>query len=210
MTDATSGTEGALAGVRIADFGRVLAAPYATMLLADMGADVIKVEGPAGDDTRTWMPPVDAQGVSTYFLGVNRNKRSIALNLKDDADAAVARRLAGRADIVIENFRPGGLARFGLGYDDVAAAVLDPHLVLPGELVGEVAQACGGLLTAEGLLLLVLEEVLAHGTDGSRWAGCARRTGPGAADAGARAGQRDVAGARAGSSSRWISKPGAR
>jgi crotonobetainyl-CoA:carnitine CoA-transferase CaiB-like acyl-CoA transferase len=92
------------------------------MLLADMGADVIKVEGPTGDDTRTWMPPVDPHGVSTYYLGVNRNKRSIALDLKDDADAAVARRLAQRADIMIENFRPGALARFGLGYDDVTAA----------------------------------------------------------------------------------------
>jgi crotonobetainyl-CoA:carnitine CoA-transferase CaiB-like acyl-CoA transferase len=113
---------GPLDGLVVADFSRILAGPYATMLLADMGADVIKVEGPAGDDTRTWMPPVDAQGVSTYFLGVNRNKRSIALDLKDDADVAVARRLAARADIMIENFRPGGLARFGLGYDDVSAA----------------------------------------------------------------------------------------
>ena len=113
---------GPLDGLVVADFSRILAGPYATMLLADMGADVIKVEGPAGDDTRTWMPPVDERGVSTYFLGVNRNKRSIALDLKDDADAAVARRLAARADIMIENFRPGGLARFGLGYDDVAAA----------------------------------------------------------------------------------------
>src|SRR5215207_9649460 len=104
---------GPLDGLVVADFSRILAGPYATMLLADMGADVIKVEGPTGDDTRTWLPPVDAQGVSTYYLGVNRNKRSIALDLKDAADAAVARRLAARADIMIENFRPGALARFG-------------------------------------------------------------------------------------------------
>ncbi len=113
---------GPLDGLVVADFSRILAGPYATMLLADMGADVIKVEGPAGDDTRTWMPPVDGHGVSTYYLGVNRNKRSIALDLKDESDVAVARRLAARADIMIENFRPGGLVRFGLDYDTVAAA----------------------------------------------------------------------------------------
>src|SRR3954466_11324357 len=90
------------------------------MLLADMGADVVKVESPGGDDTRTWVPPV-RDGISTYFLGVNRNKRSVALDLKDAADVALARELAGRADVVLENFKPGGLDRFGLGYDDVVA-----------------------------------------------------------------------------------------
>ena len=79
----------------MADFSRILAGPYATMLLADLGAEVIKVEGPGGDDTRTWMPPV-RDGVSTYYLGINRNKRSIALDLKDRDDLAVAQR-AGRA-----------------------------------------------------------------------------------------------------------------
>src|SRR4051812_31040486 len=111
---------GPLAGLLVADFSRILAGPYATMLLADLGADVVKVEGPGGDDTRTWMPPV-RDGVSTYYLGINRNKRSIALDLTDPADRDVARRLAGRADVLIENFRPGGLARFGLDYDSVAA-----------------------------------------------------------------------------------------
>ena len=111
---------GPLDGVLVADFSRILAGPYATMLLADLGADVVKVEGPGGDDTRTWTPPV-RDGVSTYYLGVNRNKRSIALDLKDDADVRVARTLAARADVVIENFRPGGLTRFGLDYDAVAA-----------------------------------------------------------------------------------------
>ena len=73
---------GPLAGLLVADFSRILAGPYATMLLADLGAEVVKVEGPGGDDTRTWLPPV-RDGVSTYYLGVNRNKRSVALDLKD-------------------------------------------------------------------------------------------------------------------------------
>ncbi|WP_127504867.1 CaiB/BaiF CoA transferase family protein [Actinoplanes solisilvae] len=111
---------GPLAGLLVADFSRILAGPYATMLLADLGAQVVKVEGPAGDDTRTWMPPV-RDDVSTYYLGINRNKRSIALDLKVSADLADAQELARRADIMIENFRPGGLARFGLDYDTVSA-----------------------------------------------------------------------------------------
>ncbi len=111
---------GPLAGLLVADFSRILAGPYATMLLADLGAEVIKVESPGGDDTRTWMPP-ERDGVSTYYLGVNRNKRSIALDLKDAGDRAAAQELARRADVLIENMRPGGLARFGLDYDAVAA-----------------------------------------------------------------------------------------
>ncbi|MFF5085219.1 CaiB/BaiF CoA transferase family protein [Actinoplanes sp. NPDC000266] len=112
---------GPLNGLLVADFSRILAGPYATMLLADLGAQVIKVEGPGGDDTRTWMPPT-RDGVSTYYLGINRNKRSIALDLKDPDDLAAARELARRADVMIQNFRPGGLARFGLDYESVAAA----------------------------------------------------------------------------------------
>jgi len=108
-----------LAGLLVADFSRVLAGPYATMLLADLGAEVVKVESPQGDETRTWMPP-QRDGVSTYYLGINRGKRSVALDLRDEADAAVARELAGRADVLIENFKPGGLARFGLDYRSVA------------------------------------------------------------------------------------------
>ena len=111
---------GPLAGIVVADFSRILAGPYATMLLADLGAEVIKVESPGGDDTRTWMPPV-RDGISTYYLAVNRNKRSIALDLKDEEDRALAQELARRADVFIENFKPGGLDRFGLGYDSVAA-----------------------------------------------------------------------------------------
>lgn len=113
--------KGPLDGLLVADFSRILAGPYATMLLADLGAEVIKVEGPGGDDTRTWMPPV-RDGVSTYYLGINRNKRSIALDLKDPDDRAAAQELARRADVLIENMRPGGLTRFGLDYDTVSAA----------------------------------------------------------------------------------------
>ncbi|HET9973763.1 MAG TPA: CoA transferase [Streptosporangiaceae bacterium] len=119
MTEAQA--KGPLAGLLVADFSRILAGPYSTMLLADMGAEVVKVEGPGGDDTRTWQPPV-RDGVSTYYLGVNRNKRSVRLDLKDPGDLALARELARRADVFIENFKPGGLARFGLDYDAVAAA----------------------------------------------------------------------------------------
>jgi crotonobetainyl-CoA:carnitine CoA-transferase CaiB-like acyl-CoA transferase len=110
---------GPLAGLLVADFSRILAGPYSTMLLADLGAEVIKVEGPGGDDTRTWQPPV-RDGISTYYLSVNRNKRSIALNLRDPEDLAAAHELARRADIFIENFKPGGLARFGLDYEAVS------------------------------------------------------------------------------------------
>ena len=110
-----------LAGLVVADCSRILAGPYATMLLADMGAEVIKVESPIGDDTRTWMPPVRDE-VSTYYLSINRNKKSIVLDLKDADDLAAAQRLAARADIVIENFRPGLMARFGLDYESVSAA----------------------------------------------------------------------------------------
>src|SRR6476646_2471059 len=119
MPDLTSHT-GPLAGLVVADLSRILAGPYATMLLADLGAEVVQVEGPRGDDTSPWRPPVrdlDGEEVSTYYLGVNRNKRSIALDFKDADDLVVARRLTERADVVIENFRPGALRRFGLDYD---------------------------------------------------------------------------------------------
>jgi crotonobetainyl-CoA:carnitine CoA-transferase CaiB-like acyl-CoA transferase len=119
-TDGAGGTgRGPLSGLVVADFSRILAGPYATMLLADLGAEVIKVESPGGDDTRTWAPPV-RDGVSTYYLGVNRNKRSVALDLTDPADVAAARELARRADVLVENFKPGGLARFGLDHSTVS------------------------------------------------------------------------------------------
>ena len=117
----------ALAGVRVLDFTRVLAGPFCTMILADMGADVIKVESLDGDETRQWGPPFDAQGRSAYYLSVNRNKRSLTLNLKSDAGRQIARRLAAQSQIVVENFKSGGMAAFGLGYDDLRA--LNPALV---------------------------------------------------------------------------------
>jgi crotonobetainyl-CoA:carnitine CoA-transferase CaiB-like acyl-CoA transferase len=117
--ETSTGTpRGPLSGLLVADFSRVLAGPYATQTMADLGADVIKVESPAGDETRGWLPPQRA-GVSTYFLGVNRNKRDVVLDFRDDADRGLAQTLARRADIVIENFKPGGLAKFALDYDSV-------------------------------------------------------------------------------------------
>ncbi|GAA1825409.1 CaiB/BaiF CoA transferase family protein [Agromyces salentinus] len=151
---------GPLDGVRVADFSRVLAGPYATMMLADFGADVLKVEPPTGDDTRHWTPPVDASGQATYFGSVNRNKRSIALDLADAAGVAEARRLVASADVVIENFRPGVMARFGLAYEDVAA--VNPGVVYcsitgfgsgPGAALAGydlLVQAVGGLMSITG------------------------------------------------------------
>src|SRR6266700_5129597 len=106
---------GPLDGLLIADFSRVLAGPYCTMLLGDLGATVIRGESPQGDDTRSWMPP-DRNGVATYYLAINRNKRSITLDFNDSADLRLAHELAARADIFIQNFKPGGLKRFGLDY----------------------------------------------------------------------------------------------
>lgn len=116
--DATSGPR-PLDGIIVADFSRVLAGPYATMLLADMGAEVIKVESPGGDDTRSWVPPVRPDGVSTYYAAINRNKKSVVLDFNDPDGLAAAQALAARADVVIENFKPGGLKRFGLDYEAV-------------------------------------------------------------------------------------------
>ena len=109
---------GPLEGLLIADFSRVLAGPYCTMLLGDLGATVIKVESPSGDDTRSWMPP-DRDGVATYYMAINRNKRSVILDFNDSADLQLAQELAARAGVFIENFKPGGLKRFGLDYDAV-------------------------------------------------------------------------------------------
>ncbi|MER6097980.1 CoA transferase [Streptomyces sp. NPDC001728] len=151
---------GALSGIVVADFGRVLAGPYMTMLLADLGADVIKIERPgSGDDTRAWGPPF-ADGEATYFLGVNRNKRSVALDLADPEGLAAARAIVDRADVLVENFRPGTMDRLGLGYEDVRAG--NPGLVycsvtgfgaaegarLPGYDL--LVQAMGGLMSVTG------------------------------------------------------------
>ena len=111
----------ALAGLVVLDLSRVLSGPFATMTLADLGADVVKVEQPgAGDDTRAWGPPSQG-GEAAYFLSVNRNKRSLAVDLKSPDGLAVVRELARRADVVVENFRPGTAARLGLGYEDLAS-----------------------------------------------------------------------------------------
>lgn len=152
----------ALPGLRVLDFSRVLAGPLATMTLGDLGADVLKVERPGtGDDTRAWGPPHDEDGVATYFQSVNRNKRSVALDLQDPTDAETARRLAADADVVVENFRPGVMDRLGLGWETLHAA--NPALVycsitgfgtapaaaaLPGYDL--LVQALGGLMSVTG------------------------------------------------------------
>ena len=110
---------GPLAGLLVADFSRVLAGPFATMLLGDLGADVVKVEHPeGGDETRAWGPPFSG-GHSTYYLAVNRNKRSVALDLKSDPGRRAARALALRADVLVENFKAGTLERLGLGHGEL-------------------------------------------------------------------------------------------
>ncbi len=107
-----------LQGVRVLDLSRVLAGPYCTMMLGDLGADIIKVEAPGlGDDTRHWGPPFAGGGESAYFLCVNRNKRSMTLNLKSDVGQQILRRLIGSCDILVENFRVGTLEKWGLGYE---------------------------------------------------------------------------------------------
>jgi crotonobetainyl-CoA:carnitine CoA-transferase CaiB-like acyl-CoA transferase len=111
---------GPLGGLVVADFSRVLAGPFATMLLGDLGADVVKVEHPGGgDETRAWGPPYHG-GHSTYYLAVNRNKRSVALDLRTDAGRRAAWALAGRADVLVENFKAGALERLGLGFEELA------------------------------------------------------------------------------------------
>jgi len=151
-----------LEGILVADFSRVLAGPLAAMLLGDLGADVIKVERPdGGDDTRAWGPPWH-EDESTYYLGLNRNKRSIALDLGDPSDLALARELGARADVLIESFRPGLIGSWGLDGDSLRA--VNPGLVscsvtafgttsdeataLPG--YDFLLQAMGGLMSVTG------------------------------------------------------------
>ncbi|MFG2829943.1 CaiB/BaiF CoA transferase family protein [Streptomyces sp. NPDC048434] len=151
----------ALDGILVADFSRVLAGPLAAATLADLGAEVIKVERPGtGDDTRSWGPPFAADGTAAYFDAANRSKRGLALDLGDPDDAAAARELARRADVLIENFRPGSLAKYGL--DHIATRAANPGLVhctitgfgsgagagLPG--YDFVVQAVGGLMSITG------------------------------------------------------------
>jgi crotonobetainyl-CoA:carnitine CoA-transferase CaiB-like acyl-CoA transferase len=161
LPQGSPGTRGALDGIVVADLSRVLAGPFATMQLGDLGAEVVKVERPGtGDDTRAWGPPF-VDGESAYFLSVNRNKRSLALDLQSPDGIAAVRRLIARADVLVENFRPGTLERFGLGYDQLAEA--HPRLVYctisgfgssgPGaSLTGYdfLVQAVGGLMSITG------------------------------------------------------------
>ena len=151
---------GALDGVKVADFSRVLAGPFASMMLADFGADVIKIERPSGDETREWVPPVDAFGVGTYFSSVNRNKRSVVCDLRTDVGLERAMEIALSADVVIENFRPGVMDRFGLDYASLREK--RPNIVycsitgfgraggahLPGYDL--LVQAVGGLMSVTG------------------------------------------------------------
>ncbi|MEM1266560.1 MAG: CoA transferase [Pseudomonadota bacterium] len=116
-----------LTGLRVLELARILAGPWICQTLADLGATVIKVEGPKGDDTRSWGPPFHEDGTATYFHCANRGKRSIALDFRDPDDLALVQRLAADADVVVENFKTGGLAKFGLDYESLAAA--NPRLV---------------------------------------------------------------------------------
>ena len=117
-----------LTGIRILDLSRILAGPLCTMMLGDLGADVLKIERPdGGDETRAWGPPFDQHGQSAYFLSVNRNKKSVAADLHDPDDRALIARLIREADVVVDNFRPGTLDRFGLA--PTRCLVDRPHLV---------------------------------------------------------------------------------
>lgn len=152
---------GALSGVRVLDMSRILTGPFCTMMLGDLGARVVKVESPGGDDTRQWGPPF-VNGVSTYFLSINRNKESIVLNLKHPEGREALLRLAKESDVVVENFRPGTADRLGVGYDDLKA--VNPGIIYcsvsgfgqdgpyqdkPGYDV--LAQAMGGMMATTGL-----------------------------------------------------------
>ena len=117
---------GALAGIRVLDLSRVLAGPFCTQMLSDLGADVCKIESPSGDDTRHWGPPF-RDGESAYFLSANRGKRSVAINLKDPRGAELVRRLSRHADVLIENFKHGDMQRFGLDYAALRQA--NPRLI---------------------------------------------------------------------------------
>jgi crotonobetainyl-CoA:carnitine CoA-transferase CaiB-like acyl-CoA transferase len=149
-----------LHGVKVVDLTRILSGPYCTMTLADLGAEVTKIESPKGDDTREWGPPF-VNNESAYFLSVNRNKRSIVLNLKTERGKEVFLKLVKEADVVVENFRPGTLNRLGIGYDVLKAH--NPRIVLasvsgfgqtgkysqkPGYDV--LAQGMGGLMSVTG------------------------------------------------------------
>jgi crotonobetainyl-CoA:carnitine CoA-transferase CaiB-like acyl-CoA transferase len=152
--------ESALGELQVLDFSRVLAGPLTTMVLADLGATVTKIEPPGGDETRHWGPPYDDAGEATYFQSVNRNKESLVLNLAEPDDLERARRLASEADVLVENFRPGVMERFGLSYEQLHE--LHPRLIYcsitgfgrgaGATLLGYdlLIQALGGLMSITG------------------------------------------------------------
>ena len=168
MSDQDQTPKGPLHGLRVLDLSRILAAPFATQFLGDLGADIIKVERPGrGDDTRGWGPPfvtgADGQptGESAYYLSANRNKRSVAIDMADPEGAETIRRLAAKCDVVIENFKVGGLKKYGLDYDSIRAVRPDiiyvsvtgfgqtgPNAHRPGYDL--LAQAAGGIMSLTG------------------------------------------------------------
>lgn len=149
-----------LEGIKVVDLSRILAGPLCTMTLADFGAQVIKIESPAGDETRSWTPPVTASGISTYYSAVNRNKQAVVADFADQSQLHALRELIRETDVVVENFRPGVLAKFGLDYP--ALSKENPRLVycsisgfgeeqgaaLPG--FDLLVQAVGGLMSITG------------------------------------------------------------
>ncbi len=153
----------ALEGIKILDLSRALAGPYCTMMLADMGAEVIKIEMPGrGDDSRSWGPPF-VEGESAYFMSINRNKKSITLNMKSDKSTEIVHKLIKQSDVLVENFRPGAMERLGLGYEQVKAmnpriiycsisgfGQDGPYRMLPG--FDQVLQGMGGLMSITGEL----------------------------------------------------------
>ena len=171
-----SPTGAPLDGVLVADFSRVLAGPMAAMTLADLGATVVKVERPGvGDESRAWGPPWTAQA-SAYYECANRSKYSVALDLADPTDRARAATLASRADVVLENYKPGALARFGLDYDSVA--VLNPRAVYCsvtgfGDGPGRDRPGYDFLVQAVGGLMSITGDADGEPTrSGSRWSTC--------------------------------------
>lgn len=162
LESAAAPATGALAGLKVVDLSRVLGGPFATQMLGDHGADIIKIEPPGGDETREWGPPF-LDGTASYFLGVNRNKRSMALDLTQPAGREVLLRLLEGADVLVENFKTGTLEKWGLGYEEVLAARF-PRLIhcrvsgfgadgplggLPG--YDAVLQAMGGIMSVNGV-----------------------------------------------------------
>jgi crotonobetainyl-CoA:carnitine CoA-transferase CaiB-like acyl-CoA transferase len=156
----TTSTPGPLHGVRVLDLSRVLAGPFATMMLADLGADVVKIESPEGDDTRRWGPPW-VGGESAYFTCVNRNKRDLVLDFRHDAARDALRRLVATADVLIENFKVGTMERWGLGYESLREIRPElvycsitgygrtgPHAHLPG--YDPILEAVGGFMSING------------------------------------------------------------